>query len=293
MSGSDGGASSASATAPLFPTLLPILEYIKSWNNSMLRGLSFPDDKAPQSQLKGDSNWAMWYAKVQTCWEVVKLCNIVSGVHPHPTATDVEVLSTWETMDSSAKVILYSAVSPHMVTGLLWMNDVKDMWAALQVQYGGIGVGSLLNNIQHLTTPYDATLSTMEECTATYSGVVTEIQQAGFLIPNFFAAGILLSTLPYDPDCCDTYATFVEIQHLTSEARFNTVIGAANNHFWVKKSKPGNASDTEAQAYATIEQAFFSMNKYFCVNCKEGHTKDHCRQLGGGSYQPPKKKKGG
>jgi hypothetical protein len=122
------------------------------------------------------------------------------------------------------------------------MNDVKDMWAALQVQYGGIGVGSLLNNIQHLTTLYDATSSTMEEHTATYSGVVMEIQQAGFLIPDFFAAGILLSTLPYDPDRQDMYATFVETQRLTSETRLNTVIGAANNHFRVKKSKPGNAS---------------------------------------------------
>jgi hypothetical protein len=144
MSGSGEGASPAS---PVLPTPLPIPEYPKSWDNSMLRGLSFPDDKAPQSQLKGDSNWATWYAKVQACWEVAKLWNIVSGVHLHPTTTDVEVLSTWETMNSSAKVILYGAVSPHMVTGLSRMNDVKDMWAALQVQYGGIGVGSLLNNI--------------------------------------------------------------------------------------------------------------------------------------------------
>jgi hypothetical protein len=151
----------------------------------------------------------------------------------------VEVLSSWETMNSSAKVIFCSAVSPHMVTGLSRMNNVKDMWAALQVQYGGIGVGSLLNNIRRLTTPYDATLSTMEEHTATYSGVVTEIQQAGFLIPDFFAVCILPSTLPYDPDCRDTYATFVE-------TRLNPVIGAANDHFRGKKSKSGNAPDTEA-----------------------------------------------
>jgi hypothetical protein len=67
MSGSGEGASPVSATAPVFPTPLPISEYRKSWDNSVLRGLSFPNDKAPQSQLKGDSNWATWYARVQAC----------------------------------------------------------------------------------------------------------------------------------------------------------------------------------------------------------------------------------
>ena len=86
----------------------------------MPRGLSFPDDKAPQSQLKGDSNWAVWLAKMCAGWEAAGLWNVIIGVHPClGTGAEVEVLSPWETMNSSAKVILYNAVTPHMVTGLL------------------------------------------------------------------------------------------------------------------------------------------------------------------------------
>ena len=68
-----GPASPTSAIAPVPPGPQSTPAYPKSWVNQMPRGLSFPDDKAPQSQLKGDSNWAVWLAKMCAGWEAAGL----------------------------------------------------------------------------------------------------------------------------------------------------------------------------------------------------------------------------
>jgi hypothetical protein len=53
----------AIASVPAATPAIP--DYPTAWVNQMPRGISFPDDKAPQSQLKGDTNWALWVAKMK------------------------------------------------------------------------------------------------------------------------------------------------------------------------------------------------------------------------------------
>ena len=121
-----------------------------------------------------------------------------------------------------------------------------------------------------------------------------EIKQAGFIIPDCFAAAIFLSTLPYHPDVCDNYTSFVEAQTLTLQTKLDAIIGAANDHFKLKSSSSGdgNPADVEAQALPVLKKSFAAHDQYFCVNCqKSGHSKEYCRQPGGGKHM--EKNKGG
>ena len=272
-------------TVPPYPT---------SWSSDYPKA-TFPTDASPQSQLKGDDDYAVWVEKMNIGWRIAGLWNLVTGVHPRPQTDDpAGVAAAWEKMNNAAISIIYNAVDGTMVTGLARFSEAREMWESLTTKHAGGGMGSLLNKVRRLNSLYDANETTMGNHTTHFTGIITEIKQAGFIIPDFFAAAIFLSTLPYHPDVRDNYASFVEAQTLTPQTKLDAIIGAANDHFKLKSSSSGdgNPADVEAQALLVLKKSFAARGQYFCVNCqKSGHSKEYCRQPGGGKYTV--KKKGG
>jgi hypothetical protein len=158
----------------------------------------------------------------------------------------------------------------------------------ITTKHAGGGMGSLLNKVHRLNSLYDMNETSMGNHTIHFTGVIMEIKQAGFIIPNFFAAAIFLSTLPYHPDVRDNYASFVEAQTLTPETKLDAVISAADDHFKLKSSSSGdgNSANVEAQALLVLEKSFAAHGQYFCINYqKSGHSKEYCRQPGEGNLQ--------
>jgi hypothetical protein len=76
------------------------------------------------------------------------------------------------------------------------------MWESLTTKHAGGGMGSLLNKVRCLSLLYDTNETSMGNHTIRFTGIITETKQAGFIIPNFFASAIFLSTLLYNPDVC-------------------------------------------------------------------------------------------
>jgi hypothetical protein len=79
---------------------------------------------------------------------------------------------------------------------------------------------------------------------------------------------------------------------LTPQTKLDAVISAANDHFKLKSSSSGdgNSANVEAQALLVLEKSFAARGQYFCVNCqKSGHSKEYCRQPGGGIFTVNKK----
>jgi hypothetical protein len=106
--------------------------------------------------------------------------------------------------------IIYNAVDSSIVTGLVRFTETRKIWKLLTTKHAGGGIESLLNKVCHFNTLYDVNETSMENHTTCFTGIITKIKQAGFIISNFFAAAIFLLTLPYHPDVCNNYASFVE-----------------------------------------------------------------------------------
>jgi hypothetical protein len=189
-------------------------------------------------------------------------------------------------MNNNNISIIYSAVDGSMVTGLACF------WESLTTKHAGGSMGSLLNKVRCLNSLYDANETSVGNHTTCFTGIIMKIKQAGFIIPDFFAAAIFLLTLPYNPDVCDNYASLVEAQTLTPQTKLDAVIGAANDHFKLKSSSSGdgNSANVEAQATLVLERSFAACGQYFCINCqKSGHSKEYCGQPGGGKFTVNKK----
>jgi hypothetical protein len=214
MSGVGGTGAGAGATQVISPVTGgddEVPPYPTSWKSDYNKS-TFPTDASPKSQLRGDDNYAIWVEKMDIGWRVAGLWNVVTGIHPHPEKDEpAGVVTTWMIMNNNAVSIIYNAVDGSMVTGLASFTEAREMWESLTTKHAGGGMGSLLTKVCRINSLYDMNETSMGNHTTRFTGIITEIKQAGFIIPTSL---LLLSSFQLFPIILMSMTTMLALLRL-------------------------------------------------------------------------------
>lgn len=244
-------------------------------------------------RLVNEDNYLVWAARMKLGFKAAKLMDVVDGTDPKPsTSGDTKEIELWEKKDFAAQAMIMGCVTNELVIKISEAKTAKDAWDSFATEFGQTGSGSLMLWIKQLVRPM-APGDDVSEHVSAYQKAARHLTIAGFEIPEAIAAGILLSTLPSNPDDPASWNHFVS--SIKIDQKLTTMSAVVNAILEEKRrltSTTNSDSRTQESALAALEASARKSGKKFCRNCRrEGHEVPECWAPGGGKAgKGPKRK---
>lgn len=226
-------------------------------------------------------------------FEVVDLWEIVNGDEKVPPDSKANKLLLWKKKDKAAKSLLTQCIKSNLVVKVAHATSSHHAWSILETEYSQTGPGSIMLWFKRLTMKYVPADGSITNHITGYQAALRALANAEFLIPEYIAAAILISTLPSDPNNPESWSSYISTVKLDKSS--TTLASAINGINDAKRrTTPEKTEEQKLEtALATLEQVARSHGRLFCQNCKrEGHDTKSCWARGGAKEgQGPRSKK--
>ncbi|KAJ3780160.1 hypothetical protein GGU10DRAFT_337398 [Lentinula aff. detonsa] len=120
------------------------------------------------------------------------------------------------------------------------------------------------------------------------------IRLAGHTVDEGFTSAILITTLPNEEGSPGSWHQWISNFKITSRTTITStsakIMGAYHSAHPKEGGDHGSSSSPNVNVESVailMEHAFAAQGKFYCTNCHtKGHSRDYCRQPGGGKHIP-------
>ncbi|KAJ3749337.1 hypothetical protein DFH05DRAFT_1476324 [Lentinula detonsa] len=188
----------------------------------------------------------------------------------------------WSTMNSFLNVMLCRSIDPSMIPSISKISSAADAYNFIARTHGPRGSGLLMTFFIRLCRglPLRHNLASLKAHLNNFESVLMSIKLAGHVVDEGFASAILVTTLPNEEGSPGSWHQWISSFKITSRttivATSASILGTYRSAHPEEGGEPGSGSSSTVD----VESAAF-----YCTNCHtKGHSKDFCRQSGGGMY---------
>ncbi|KAJ3834358.1 hypothetical protein F5878DRAFT_645201, partial [Lentinula raphanica] len=264
-----------------------------SWSAPSSANSVFPKDA--DEKLLGEVNFVPWSKLFLGAVEYAGCQDVLSGRIPCPEPTTDEYV-VWNTMNSFLNVMLCRCIHPSMIPSIAKMTSSCEAYNFISRTHGPQGSGLLMAFFVRLRRglPLKHNLASLKEHLNNFESALMSIRLAGQTVDEGFASAILVTTLPNEEGSPGSWHQWISNFNITSNTSVAStsakIIGAYRSAHPEEDSDHGQSSsstvDVESAA-VLMEHAFAAQGKFYCTNCHtKGHSRDYCRQPGGGKHTP-------
>lgn len=242
-----------------------------------------------EDRLANETGYFVWAHRMRKAYSYCGLLDIVNGSLAEP--TDSTTHKIWSKMDAAASALLTGCIKAELVVKIAHLATTNAAWDLLAAEFNQIGSGSIIywfrRLTKHMTSGSDVSAHINE-----FQEAIRYLANADLIVPEWFSAAVLLSTLPCDPKDPDSWDYFVKGVRIDKKT---TTLSSIVSELLEEKRRqtPATTTATSETALAALERTARAIGAKFCTNCKrEGHTKDECWAKGGGKEGKGPKRKG-
>ncbi|KAJ3744454.1 hypothetical protein DFH05DRAFT_1525505 [Lentinula detonsa] len=277
----EGENSSATTAPPAHPSFprpphtagVPNPRLPSSWSASSGANSAFPKDA--DEKLKGELNFVPWLKLFLGAVEYIGCKDILSGRIPCPEPTTDEYI-VWNTMNSFLNIMLCRCIHPSMIPSISKMTSACEAYNFIARTHGPQGSASLKEHLNN------------------FESALMSIRLAGHTVDEGFASAILVTTLPDEEGSPGSWHQWISNFKITSRTTIAStsakIMGAYRSAHPEEGGDRGSSSSPNVNvesAAVLMERAFAAQGKFYCTNCHtKGHSRDYCRQPGGGKHIP-------
>ncbi|KAF9020288.1 hypothetical protein BDZ89DRAFT_1116434 [Hymenopellis radicata] len=230
----------------------PVIPLRENWLPMTGAHALFPTHE--RTALQGQENYMPWSALFETAARTIQGLDVLRGRMPRPHPEEKTFVS-WITVDGYLSSMMMQCVNPSMIVKLVGKSAAAG-WRTLRNEYGQRGSGSLMIQFKQLTRPYKSG-DDLETHISSFQTAIHNIATAGFDIPQLFAAAILITTLPSEPDSPETWYQFVSGFKFTRKTTLSTTVSQILNLQRTRAAGNSKSGGVSVDAAALqMEQSF-------------------------------------
>ena len=235
-------------------------------------------------RLAGEDGYAAWAIRMKRAFEYCGLTDLIEGsfVKPLPGGALVPV---WQRMNSYARTYITQSITDNILENISDLYDAKKIWDRLEQEYSQVNSNAITRWFSQLRHPMRLDENVLDHVT-NFQRTRDRLATARFIIPDSTAAGILLSTLLYEPNHPQSWDHFVKKFEMSNTTTLSNLVGEIRqeNHRRSSTTSTTNYYPRFIESKITpLEHDGGASGKNRCGNCKrEGHDWSECSLSHGG-----------
>ena len=218
-----------------------------------------------EDRLAGEDGYAAWVTRMKKAFECCALTDLIEGNFVKPPPGDASV-PVWQRMNSYAQTYITQSITDNILESISHLHDAKEIWDRLEQEYSQVDSNAIKQwfwQLKRQMKPDENVLNHINN----FQRAMDRLAGARFIIPDTTAAGILLSTLLYDPKHPESWDRFVKKFEISNTTTLSSLIGEIRQ-------------ENRRRSFATPER--LEAGKRWCGNCKrDGHDWSQCWMPGG------------
>ena len=159
-------------------------------------------------RLAGEDGYAAWVIRMKKAFECCGLVDLIEGKFVKPPPGDAAEV-VWQTMNSYAQSYITQSITNNLVGNVSHCRDAKEIWDRLEQEYSRVDSNTIKQWFWQLKQRMKSGENVLDHVT-NFQRTRDRLAAARFIIPDSTAAGILLSTLLYEPNHPQSWDRFVK-----------------------------------------------------------------------------------